>query len=196
MPEITESFITEHPIERVWQFFQNVPEVVTCMPGLTLTEETGDMSYRGVVTVRVGPISATFEGEATIVETDAAAHRCRLDAKGIDKRGGNHATASVTYELARHGANGTEVTLSGEIKLAGALAQIGRGAILHDVAHELTRQVVDGLNAKLAATGEGEDEAGSIGSQELRGGRLLFVLFRQSLKRFLSSLLRPFRARS
>ncbi len=193
MPEITESFITEHPLERVWQFFQNVPEVVTCMPGLALTEETGDMSYRGVVTVRVGPISATFEGEATIVETDAAAHRCRLDAKGIDKRGGNRAAASVTYELTPHGASGTEVTLRGEIKLAGALAQIGRGAIIHDVAHELTSQFVDCLNAKLAAAGEGE--AGSIGSQELRGGRLLFVLFRQSLKRFLAGLLRPFRAR-
>ena len=34
MPEIAQSFDIDQPPETVWRFFQDVPRVVTCMPGL------------------------------------------------------------------------------------------------------------------------------------------------------------------
>ena len=70
MPDIETSFEIDQPPGRVWTFFQDVPEVVTCMPGAVLLDRTGETTYRGKVTVRLGPVTAAFEGEATIAEAD------------------------------------------------------------------------------------------------------------------------------
>jgi carbon monoxide dehydrogenase subunit G len=151
LPEVSQSFDVGQPVERVWAFFQDVPQVVTCMPGLELTGQSGDSTYQGKVRIRLGPVTAAFEGEATILETDAAARRARIEAKGIDRKGGSRASAAVVYDLTAM-ADGTRVTLAGDIKLTGALAQIGRTGIIQDVAAQLTSQFADALRAKLAST--------------------------------------------
>lgn len=150
MPEVSQSFDIDQPVERVWAFFQDVPQVVTCMPGLELTQQTGENTYLGKVRIRLGPVTAAFEGEATILEIDPAAHRARIEAKGVDRKGGSRASAAVTYQLGAV-AEGTRVTLAGDIKLTGALAQIGRTGIIQDVAAQLTAQFAQALRAKLAA---------------------------------------------
>ena len=68
VPDIEASFTIDQPVGRVWEFFQDVPEVVTCMPGTELIAQTGESTYKGKVTVKLGPVTAAFEGEATIVE--------------------------------------------------------------------------------------------------------------------------------
>ena len=70
MPDIEASFSIDQPASRVWDFFQDVPEVVTCMPGTELLAQPGEATYTGKVTVKLGPVTAAFEGEATIVEAD------------------------------------------------------------------------------------------------------------------------------
>jgi carbon monoxide dehydrogenase subunit G len=187
MPDIEQSFTIDQPIERVWDFFQDVPQVVTCMPGLEFTGSTGAASYGGKVRVKLGPIAAAFQGEATIVETDAAQRRARLEAKGIDRQGGNRAQASVTYELTPAG-TGTAVRLYGDIKLAGALAQMGRSGIVQDVAAELTRQFAEALRAKLAA---GAGAAGAPAApRALGGGRLLWQLVWHRVRSLFARLFR------
>jgi carbon monoxide dehydrogenase subunit G len=187
MPDIEQSFTIDQPIERVWDFFQDVPQVVTCMPGLEFTGSTGAASYGGKVRVKLGPIAAAFQGEATIVETDAAQRRARLEAKGIDRQGGNRAQASVTYELTPAG-TGTAVRLYGDIKLAGALAQMGRSGIVQDVAAELTRQFAETLRAKLAA---GAGAAGApAATRALGGGRLLWQLVWHRVRSLFARLFR------
>ena len=152
MPDVSQSFAIDQPVERVWAFFQDVPQVVTCVPGLELVGQTGPATYQGRVKVRLGPVTAAFEGEARIVETDAAARSARIEAKGVDKKGGSRATAALRYTLAGDG-SGTAVTLAGDIKLTGALAQIGRTGIIQDVAAQLTEEFARALQAKLVAAG-------------------------------------------
>ena len=188
MPHIEASFDIDQPLERVWDSFQDIPELVTCMPGLELTGRTGAVSYQGRIKVRLGPISAAFEGEATIVDVDARAHSARIEATGVDRRGGNRANAEVTYEIGT-GAPGTHVRLYGDIKLSGALAQVGRSGIIQDVANELTVQFADNLRVKLAAP------AGDIGatpagaeSASISGARLALGILWSRVKRALASI--------
>ena len=166
MPEIAQSFEIDQPPETVWQIFQDVPRVVTCMPGLEYSGaaegENGAEVHRGKVRIKLGPVSAAFEGKATILETDEAARSARIDGKGIDKRGGSRASASVLYKIAENG-GGSRVEIDADIKLSGALAQMGRTGIVQDVAAQITGQFADSLRATLAA------EAASTAAPESAG---------------------------
>ncbi len=154
MPEITQSFDINQPPELVWRFFQDVPRVVTCMPGLEYggarKGEAGEEIHAGKVRIKLGPVSAAFEGEAAIPEVDEAARTARIEGKGIDKRGGSRASATVVYKIVESG-GASRVELNADIKLSGALAQMGRTGIVQDVAAQITEQFAESLRATLAA---------------------------------------------
>ena len=61
-------------------------------------EVEGD-EYRGIVKVKVGPITAQYRGTAKIVDIDATAHRAVLRAEGRETRGQGGASATVTATL-------------------------------------------------------------------------------------------------
>ena len=190
MPDIEASFTIDQPVGRVWEFFQDVPEVVTCMPGTELIAQTGEATYKGKVTVKLGPVTAAFEGEATIVEADQASRIARIDATGIDRRGGNRAKASVTYEIHERD-GGSHVRLSGAIKLSGALAQIGRGGIVQDVANHLAAQFSERLRDKLARSGQEADaDADAQDSpQAIAGAHLTRAIAVAWIRRLVAALL-------
>ncbi len=162
MPEIAQSFEIDQPPETVWRFFQDVPRVVTCMPGLEYgglkADAPGSEIHRGKVRIRLGPVSAAFEGEAAILESDEGARTARIEGKGIDKRGGSRASASVVYKIIENG-SGSRVQLDADIKLSGALAQMGRTGIVQDVATQITEQFAASLRATLAADGDAQRAA-------------------------------------
>lgn len=189
MPDIEASFEIDRPPGRVWSFFQDVPEVVTCMPGTVLLGQSGEATYQGKVTVKLGPVTAAFEGEATIAETDHEARTARIDATGIDRQGNNRAKASIAYEIHERD-NGSEVRLHGTIRLTGALAQMGRGGIIQDVANHLTAQFAERLRDKLAVGGQ-EADAGVDGQeapQAIAGTQLTRIVAAAWIKRLFGLL--------
>ena len=76
--QITHSFDVARPLPAVWDLFQDVPSVAQCLPGATLEESKGGGVYEGKISVKLGPISATFEGEAKI-SADPANHTALID---------------------------------------------------------------------------------------------------------------------
>ena len=86
--DITEEFTVDRPIGEVWTLFLDVPDVARCLPGAEVTEDHGDGTYSGTVAVKLGPISSTFEGTATVV-ADAAKHQMEIKGKGVDRKGGS-----------------------------------------------------------------------------------------------------------
>ncbi len=204
MPEITQSFDINQPPELVWRFFQDVPRVVTCMPGLEYggarEGEAGEEIHAGKVRIKLGPVSAAFEGEAAIPEVDEAARTARIEGKGIDKRGGSRASATVIYKIIENGGAST-VELNADIKLSGALAQMGRTGIVQDVAAQITEQFAASLRATLAseaaamaaATETGADSSANAGApepvappppvpSEIRGESLLLKILWRRIK--------------
>ena len=72
---IKNEFEVAEPVEKVWQFFENIPQVAACLPGAELTEDLGNEKYKGKVAVRMGPVRLQFAGTADITERDEAAKR-------------------------------------------------------------------------------------------------------------------------
>jgi carbon monoxide dehydrogenase subunit G len=59
---IKNEFEVAEPVEKVWQFFDDIPQVAACLPGAELTEDLGDDKYKGTVAVRMGPVRLQFAG--------------------------------------------------------------------------------------------------------------------------------------
>jgi len=144
---IRNGFEVAEPVDKVWQFFDNIPQVATCLPGTELTESLGNDRYAGRVAVRMGPVRLQFAGTADITERDEAARRIVVHATGADEKGRGQASMVVTATLASAG-RGTRVDVSQDLQLSGAAAQYGRGMIsdvtsvlMHDFAVNLQDRI-------------------------------------------------------
>ena len=140
--ELTNEFHVSVPVDRAWAVLTDVERIAPCMPGAELHEVEGD-EYRGVVKVKVGPITAQYKGTATFVERDDAAHRAVLRAEGRDTRGQGNANATITASLQPDG-DGTRVAVVTDLAVTGKVAQFGRG-VLADVSAKLLGQFVERL---------------------------------------------------
>jgi uncharacterized protein len=151
---ITNDFDVAQPVDRVWQFFQDIPQVASCLPGAELTESLGDDRYRGKVAVRMGPVRLQFAGTADIAERDEQARRIVVNASGAEERGRGQASMVVTAQLTPAG-RGTKVAVTQDLQLAGAAAQYGRGMI-SDVSAVLMRDFSANMQDRIARIDRGE----------------------------------------
>jgi uncharacterized protein len=151
---ITNDFEVTEPVDKVWQFFQNIPQVATCLPGAELTENLGDDKYKGRVSVRMGPVRLQFAGTADISERDEAAKRIVVNAAGAEEKGRGQASMTVTATLSRTG-RGTKVDVTQDLQLAGAAAQYGRGMI-SDVTSVLMRDFAVNMKDRIDRIDRGE----------------------------------------
>jgi uncharacterized protein len=144
---IKNGFEVAEPVDKVWQFFDNIPQVASCLPGTELTESLGEDKYAGRVAVRMGPVRLQFAGTADITERDEAAKRIVVHAAGAEEKGRGQASMIVTATLVRAG-QGTKVDVTQDLQLSGAAAQYGRGMIsdvtsvlMHDFAVNLQDRI-------------------------------------------------------
>src|ERR1700728_574552 len=118
--ELKNEFRVSVPIEAAWAVLTDLERIAPCMPGAELQEVEGD-EYRGIVKVKVGPISAQYNGTARFVEMDDSEHRAVLKAEGRDTRGQGNASATVTATATADG-DGTIVAISTELTITGKVA--------------------------------------------------------------------------
>ena len=150
---IKNDFEVAEPIDKVWRFFDDIPQVAACLPGAELTDDLGDDRYRGRVAIRVGPVKLQFAGTAEIKERDDASKRIVLDANGADEKGRGQAAMLVTATLASTG-TGTNVEVAQDLQLSGAAAQYGRGMI-SDVSSVLMRDFATNMQNRITAIDRG-----------------------------------------
>jgi carbon monoxide dehydrogenase subunit G len=163
--ELTNDFRVAVPPSTAWTVLTDVERIAPCMPGAQLQEVEGD-EYRGVVKVKVGPITAQYKGKAMFQELDETGHRAVLRADGRDTRGQGNASATITATLTPDG-EGTHVTVQTDLTVTGKVAQFGRG-VMADVSTKLLGQFVDCLESTvLSAPGDGAD-SGTNPSEEER----------------------------
>ena len=151
--ELSNAFDVAAPIDRAWRVLTDLERIAPCLPGAQLQEVEGD-EYRGVIKVKVGPVTAQYKGKATFVERDEAAGRAVLSADGRDTRGQGNASATITAQLAPSDA-GTHVVVDTDLKVTGKVAQFGRG-VMADVSAKLMAQFVENLETTVLAD-EGAD---------------------------------------
>jgi hypothetical protein len=166
---ITNDFEVAQPVEKVWAFFGDIPQVATCLPGAELTEDLGGEKYKGRVAIRMGPVRLQFGGTAEIAERDEAAKRLVLDAAGAEEKGRGQASMVVTATLARSG-RGTRVTVAQDLQLSGAAAQYGRGMI-SDVSSVMMRDFAATMQDRIERIerGESAEQIAAAGSSPASG---------------------------
>ncbi len=156
--KISESFTVDKSRDAVWALFQDVPALAECMPGATLTEDKGDGTYAGQVAIKLGPFTASFEGEARHTP-DEAAHSGHVEGKGIDKRGGSRSRMTMDYALNGDGER-TEVNVDADVQLSGPIAQFGRIGVIEETAKLLIGQFVGNIETRLGVASDPQpDEA-------------------------------------
>jgi carbon monoxide dehydrogenase subunit G len=150
--KIEDQFRVGVPVDEAWKVLLDVERIAPCMPGAQLQEIEGD-EYRGIVKVKVGPITAQYKGAARITETDEAAHVVVIKAEGRDTRGQGNASATVTATLEADG-DGTLVQIDTDLNVTGKVAQFGRG-VMADVSGKLLGQFADCLQTTVLSGGAG-----------------------------------------
>jgi len=145
--ELNHEFRVDKPPEQVWEMMTDIPAIAPCLPGAEL-QEVVDGEYRGVVKVKLGPVTAQYKGAATFQERDDAARRAVLRAEGRETRGQGNARATIRARLEPDG-GGTRVAVETDLMITGRVAQFGRG-VLADVSSKLLDQFVACLEAKLS----------------------------------------------
>jgi len=132
------------PIDETWKVLLDIERIAPCLPGAQLEEIDGD-EFRGVVKVKVGPITAQYKGTARLAEVNEAERRILIDASGRDTRGQGNASAKILVTMTGDD-NGTEVSVKTDLSITGKVAQFGRG-VLGDVSAKLLGQFVERLEA-------------------------------------------------
>ena len=153
MEPLLNEFTVHRPIQHTWAVLTDVERIAPCMKGAELQEIEGVM-YRGVVKLKLGPISTQFKGQAHFVERDDVNHRAVLKAEGRDTGGKGNAEAMITASLESVSADVTKVLVVSDIKLTGKVAQFGRLGVIRDTSEKLMTDFAHNLNTMLDADEE------------------------------------------
>ena len=125
--EIDDTFRIDVPIDEAWRLLLDIERVARCLPGTELHEIDGD-EYRGMVEVKIGALTAQYQGTVRVESANAAAHTAILVGTGRDARGQGDASATIELTLLTDGA-GTRVDIDTDLSLTGKVAQFGRGVV-------------------------------------------------------------------
>lgn len=145
--KIEKTFQVAEPLEKVWAFLSDPRQVVTCVPGAQITEQVDEQTYKGAISVKVGPSLTEFKGEVRIVRLDPDAHEIEILGKGQDVRGKGSASMKMTGKL-RALPDGTEVVSISELNVVGILAQMG-GRVINEVSNIMFEQFSNSFRQKL-----------------------------------------------
>lgn len=178
--EFDNSFEVPLPPQQAWSTLMDIERIAPCMPGAELTEKVDDRTFKGKVSVRLGPVALTFQGTATFEAIDDAGHNAKVKAQGADAKGRGGANATVGFGL-EPSDTGSKVLIHTDLQLSGSVAQYGRGAgmiqdlasqIIGQFAKNLAQQIESEQPAAAAASGGArpEPQAAPAGDAGSRGG--------------------------
>jgi hypothetical protein len=191
--QLKNRFDVARPPAQAWSILLDIPKSVTCMPGVELTSVEPDGSYKGKLSVKLGPVALKFNGVATLEDVDEATHSAIIRAKGTDLQGRGGAGATARMRVVANG-NGSTVLIETDLQLSGLVAQYGRasgvisamaGEMVSAFATNLRTRVLDseaggttGIVETSATTAVGVSAAGNNAISSGLIWRALWVWFR------------------
>jgi len=149
--EFDNAFEVPVPVDEAWTILMDIERIAPCVPGAELTEVVDESTYKGKISVKLGPVALTFNGQTKFEEKDAASHSARLRAQGTDTKGRGGAHANVRFNM-EPSEMGTRVLIHTDLQLSGAVAQYGRGVgMIADLAQQIIGQFAANLEANVIA---------------------------------------------
>jgi uncharacterized protein len=147
--QIDNSFEVPLPPDEAWKVLLDIERIAPCMPGAELTEIVDAQTYKGKVSVRLGPVALSFAGQVNFEDIDDENHKARAKAQGKDSKGRGGANATILFHLEPAG-QGSTVLVATDLNLSGSIAQYGRASgMIQGVATALIGQFAQNLQAQL-----------------------------------------------
>lgn len=146
MPELIHTFRLPVPIERAWAALDDPGRVAAAFPGAAVRDRERQ-SLAGELVVKVGPVTARYEGTITVTWRDLEARRFVLQVVATEIGGVGRLEATIHVTLEPSG-GATTVEVRTNLNLSGRVAQFGDG-VLSDV---MARMFAD-LGSALEAAG-------------------------------------------
>ncbi|CAN5251713.1 hypothetical protein BH24ACT16_BH24ACT16_14490 [soil metagenome] len=146
--KLENEFTVDVPVENTWEALMDLERVTPCLPGAALTEQVGE-EYKGVMAVKMGPVSQKYNGTVHYEVADEDNRRAVLRADGKDARGQGTASATITSTLHDEGGS-TRVLVETEMHITGRAAQFGRG-MQQEVATKIMTQFANCLEQEISS---------------------------------------------
>jgi hypothetical protein len=115
------------------------------------------------VKVKVGPVTAAYDGKVTITSRDDAAHVVSMVGEGREKTGSGSAKMTMTSRLTPISQALTQVQVTADVDIVGKAAQFGRGMI-ESVNKQLFRQFTECVRGTLEGPFDAQTVASSAGA--------------------------------
>ena len=148
--EFDNSFDVPLPPAKAWPLLTDIRRIAPCMPGAELTEVVDDTTYKGKISVPLGPVSLVFAGVMKVEEVDPTNHTARVTAHGADAKNGGRANAIASFQLKPKG-SGSTVQVHTELMLSGGVSQYGYAVgVIKSTAARLMTQFAANLQAQVA----------------------------------------------
>ena len=142
------------PPDELFEILSSPERVAPCMPGASLEGKEGDDAYEGTVKLKVGPITAAYQGTLRFVELDRENRRAVMRASGQETNGQGNAEATITATVS--GSDSQSVlSMETDMEVRGKAAQFGRGA-LGNVSQKILDQFARNLESQVLSAGEQE----------------------------------------
>ncbi len=151
--QIEKTFVVMASPAAVWDFLTDPRRVARCLPGAAITEQIDEQTYAGTITVKVGPVAASYKGRVRFERLDAAERSAEFVASGQDIRGKGGADMRLRSRLVEKTPGQTEVVATSEVNVTGILAQFGRGMI-QDVSDQMFQKFTEAVRAELSSKAE------------------------------------------
>jgi carbon monoxide dehydrogenase subunit G len=171
--------------DEVWRFVNDIPAVIGCVPGAQLTGSVDESTYRGLVRISVGPFSLAYQGSLRVIDSDDDLRTLRMQAQGLDRRGGGSAQAAITLALMAEG-SGTSIRAAADVALSGPVASLG--ALTRAVSGRLFEQFADEMTNALEQKGPGHPTPAVGRRDSLQVAPMLWSVTRQRVTGYLRGL--------
>ncbi len=162
------AFIIDQPIDKVWEFLSDPYKVAPCLPGAEILEAVDAKTYRGVMKMKLGPVTSQFKGEVVIEHMDPAAHEIRMVGKGKDAKGTGSASMTITGKLVSLPDGGTEMQSTSDLVISGKIAQFG-SRMIEDVSKSMFKKFTDSFSARIAGKETGRAGSDALSVTEVAG---------------------------
>lgn len=132
------------PLAEVRTFFEDVPAVAECVPGVEGTTQVEPDTYEGRLRMKVGPFSFTIAGRAK-VEQDADG-TWRMKGEGRDGKINAGVSAALEARLRELTPTSTEVQATADLQFSGRLGELGQ-PLIRRKADAMLEEFTDNLQA-------------------------------------------------
>lgn len=135
------------PIEEVWAALNDPETLKACIPGCETLERGDDDTLSAVVSLKIGPIKARFNGAVALSNIDPP---CGYTISGEGKGGiAGFAKGGADVSLTEAGSEATILAYTARAEVGGKIAQLG-SRLIQSTSKKLAAEFFSRLNQRIS----------------------------------------------